>query len=286
VSHETLPLVPLSDGAGVVEAVGSGVERLKVGDRVTTLMTRDWISGPLTPERHAAQNGGPLDGVLARHVVLPERALSRFADHLSFAEAACFPVAGLTAWSVLSEAGLRPGQTVLVTGSGNVSLMALQFARIWGAKVIVTTGDVEGRERKLLELGAHAVINYRADDWPEQVLTANSNAGVDVVIENGGMATLGKTLDALRQGAFVGLVGVLAVATEAPDLTFQMLMKNIRLRGILTGSRDSYEELQQALALHRLRPAIDVRFPLPAFTAAFDHAFNGRPFGKVVIEIE
>lgn len=285
VPDAALPFVPVSDGAGDVVEVGEGVERLKVGDRVTTLMTRDWIAGPLTPERHAAQNGGPLDGVLAESVVLPERALSRFADHLDYAEAACLPIAALTAWTALTKGGLRPGQTVLATGSGNVSLFTLQLGRLWGARVILTSGDVGTRGPKLRRLGAHAVVDYRDPDWPEHVVAANDGRGVDLVIETAGAAALGRTLRAVRQGAFIGLIGLLGSGTAAEDATVPLVMKNVRLRGVITGCRDDYEALQRAVALHALRPVIDSRFPLSDIRVAFDHAFRGRPFGKVVVDV-
>jgi NADPH:quinone reductase-like Zn-dependent oxidoreductase len=286
VAESALPFIPVSDGAGEVIEVGEGVERLKLGDRVTTLMTRDWISGPLTPERHAAQNGGPLDGVLAETVVLPERALAHFSEHLSFAEAACLPIAALTAWTALTESGLHPGQTVLATGSGNVSLFALQLGRLWGARIIVTSGDVAARGPKLKAMGAHAVIDYRAEDWAAQVVAANDGRGVDLAIENGGFKSAGGTLDALRQGGYVAFVGLLALDGQpVPDLTVPFLMKNVRARGVLTGSRDAYEALQRVVGAHAVRPVIDSRFPLADVRAAFDRAFKERPFGKVVIEL-
>jgi len=284
--EDSLPFIPVSDGAGVVVEVGARVKRLKVGDRVTNLMTRGWIAGPLTPERHALQNGGPLDGVLTESSVLDEAALAIFPDHLSFEEAACFPVAALTAWSALSEAGLQPGQTVLATGSGNVSLFTLQLARLWGAKVIVSSGDPGERADRLRELGAHAVVDYRDPDWPAQVVAANGGAGVDMVVENGGARTLGASIEALRQGGFLAMVGVLALTGEpAPDATLPLLLKNVRLRGMVTGSRDSYEAMHRAVALHRLRPVIDSVHPFADVRQAFSRAFDQRPFGKVVIRV-
>ena len=286
VPESALPFIPVSDGAGEVVEVGPGVERLRVGDRVTTLMTRDWISGPITPERHAAQNGGPLDGVLAESVVLPERALSPFAAHLDYAEAACLPIAALTAWTALTEGGLEPGQTLLTTGSGNVSLFALQLGRLWGARVIVTSGNVANRGPMLKAMGAHAVIDYADVEWPAQVIAANQGRGVDLAIENGGFRTVGGTIEALRQGGFLALVGLLALdGAPAPDLTVPFLTKNVRARGVLTGSRDAYEAMMRAVSLHGLRPTIDSSFPLAAAREAFERAFKGRPFGKVVIDL-
>jgi NADPH:quinone reductase-like Zn-dependent oxidoreductase len=287
IGQDALPFVPVSDGAGEVIAVGDDVRSLVVGDRVTTMMTRDWIAGALTPERHAAQNGGPLDGALTEIVTLPERALVRFPDDLEFAEAATLPIAALTAWNALHEGGLAPGQTMLAIGSGGVSLFALQLAKAFGARAIVTTGQPERRGAQLHALGADAVIDYRDENWPEAVVAANGGAGVDLVVECGGLQTLGGSLHALRQGGFIAFVGMVAgLGRDVADFTLPLLLKNARLRGMITGNRDSYEALLRAMTVHRLRPVIDRRFPLEQFRDAFAHLREGRPFGKIVIELD
>jgi NADPH:quinone reductase-like Zn-dependent oxidoreductase len=224
--------------------------------------------------------------VLIDSSVLPEHALSVFPDHLSYEEAACFPIAALTAWSALTEANLRPGQTVLATGSGNVSLFTLQLAKRWGARVIVSTGDTETRGARLRELGADAVVDYRDPAWPAQAVAANAGQGVDLIVENGGVRTLGASLEALRQGGFIAMVGLLALDGEAvADVTLPLLLKNARLRGIVTGNRDAYDEMYRAVALHQLRPVIDSVYPRNDVKGAFARAFEQRPFGKVVIRL-
>ncbi|WP_242140941.1 NAD(P)-dependent alcohol dehydrogenase [Sphingomonas sp. TREG-RG-20F-R18-01] len=284
IPESALPFVPISDGAGEVVEAGSGVERVRVGDRVTTLMTRDWISGPLRPDRHAAQNGGPLDGVLAESVVLPERAVSHFADYLDFDEAATLPIAALTAYTSIVESGVGPGDTMLVTGSGGVSIFTLQLAKLFGTKVVITTGQLDARGPRLRALGADLVLDYGTSDWPQAVLAATGGRGADAVMETGGLSAFAQVLAALRQNGFVALVGFRATTGGmVPDVTFPLLTKNVRLSGIAPGNRDGYEALQRVLDQSRLRPVIDSRFPFADSAAALDHAINGRPFGKVVI---
>jgi len=222
--------------------------------------------------------------VLAESVVLPERAVSRFADHLSFEEAATLPIAALTAYTSLVEAGVGPGDTMLVTGSGGVSIFTLQLAKLFGCRVIITTGQLDARGPRLQALGADLVLDYGTSDWPQAVLDATEGRGADAVMETGGLSTFTQVLAALRQNGFVALVGFRATTGgTVPDVTFPLLTKNVRLSGIAPGNRDRYEALQRVLSQSRLRPVIDSRFPFHDAKGALRHAVEGRPFGKVVI---
>ncbi|NVD99109.1 NAD(P)-dependent alcohol dehydrogenase [Massilia sp. BJB1822] len=283
---EALPLVPVSDGAGEVVAVGAAVTRFKVGDRVTSMMTRDFISGELTPERQAAQNGGPLDGMLQEYAVLPEHALVAFPSHLSYEEAATLPIAALTAWNALTEGGAAPGRTVLLQGTGGVSLAALQLAKLFGARVIITTSKEERRAR-LLELGADVVLNYKTSpDLAGEILAATDGRGVDMVIEVTGLSGMQTSLSVLRLGGYIGFVGLLAGMGDAPDFTLPLLFKNARIRGVLTGSRDMYEDMLRAIGQHQLKPIVGEVFALADFQRAFERYQSSAVFGKVVIRLD
>lgn len=282
---DALPLVPLSDGAGEVVEVGRLVSQLHVGDRVTTMMTRDWDGGALTPMRFAAQNGGPLDGVLQEFVVLHERAVVPFPPHLSYEEASTLPIAAVTAWSALTEGGVGPDKTVLILGTGNVSLFGLQLAKAAGARVIATTSR-EDRIPSLMTAGADIALNYQTHpDWPNAVVEATEGRGADIVIEVAGLQNIDKSLAALRHGGYVGVVGFLAGLGAPPDFTFSLLYKNARLRGVITGSRDTYEDMNRVLTNHRIRPVIDKVFDFADFREALAHYDSGRAFGKVVVRL-
>lgn len=282
----TLPLVPLSDGAGEVVAVGAAVTRFKVGDRVTSMMTRDFISGELTEERKAAQNGGPLDGLLQEYAVLPEQALVAFPSHLSYEEAATLPIAALTAWNALIDGGAGPGRTVLLQGTGGVSLAALQLAKLFGARVIITTSKEERRAR-LLELGADVVLNYRTSpNLAADILAATDGRGVDMVIEVTGLSGMQTSLSVVRVGGYIGFVGLLAGLGEAADFTLPLLFKNARIRGVLTGNRDMYEDMLRAIAQHQMKPLVGAVFALADFQQAFARYRSSEVFGKVVIRLD
>ena len=214
-SRQKFPLVPLSDGAGVVESVGAGVTRFKPGDRVTGSFFEGWLGGEPSEEKMRSNLGGALDGVLCEYRVWPAAALVRTPEHLSDVEAASLPCAGLTAWSaVIKLGGIRPGQTVLTQGTGGVSIFALQFAKMSGARVIATSSS-EAKIEKLKELGADVTINYKTTpDWGKLARQATGH-GVDLVVEVGGVGTLNESIRATRIGGTIAFIGVLAGRPES-----------------------------------------------------------------------
>lgn len=278
-------VVPLSDGAGVVAAVGEGVSRFKVGDRVAGAFMPNWLSGPMTPEVQAGALGGSVDGVLAEQIVLPASGAVKIPDHLSFEEAATLPCAGVTAWYALFVGGhVLPGETVLLLGTGGVSMFSLQFARMAGARVIMTSSSDEKLERAKA-LGADHAINYREHaEWQKKVLDLTEGKGVDHAVEVGGPDTLNKTLEAVRVGGSISLMGVLTGFT-ANLTTVQILHKNIRIQGTYVGSVSMFEAMNRALTQNRMKPVIDRVFPFHAAVDALEYLKSGSHFGKVVIAL-
>jgi NADPH:quinone reductase-like Zn-dependent oxidoreductase len=281
---QKLPLVPCSDGAGDVVAVGDGVSRVRPGDRVCGIFAQGWIAGEPGRELIRTTLGGPLDGMLAELVALAAEGLVKTPDHLSDLEAATLPCAAVTAWSALIEGGLKAGETVLLLGTGGVSLFALQLAVLAGARAIITSSSDEKLERAR-QLGAAAGINYRqVPEWGARVKELTGGEGADYVLEVGGAATLPQSLQAVRVGGRIYLIGVLSGnATEVSIPAIQM--RRVRVEGVLVGSRASFEALNRAVSLHRLRPVIDNTFPLAEARAAFEHMAAGRHFGKICIEL-
>jgi NADPH:quinone reductase-like Zn-dependent oxidoreductase len=282
---QKLPLIPCSDGAGEVVEVGSGVTRVAPGDRVCANFAPRWISGPPTREKLRATLGGPLDGTLAELVVFDQEALVKIPDHLSDEEAATLPCAAVTAWSALvTEGGVTAGETVLVQGTGGVSLFALQIAKLLGARVIATSSRDEKLER-VREMGAAETINYReVPEWGMRAKELTGGTGVDHVVEVGGAGTLQQSLRAVRFGGTISLIGNLA-GTKTELLLTQIFMQRIRVNGILVGHREGFEAMNRAMALHGVRPVIDRVFPFEEFRAAFDHMAAGEHFGKIVVRI-
>lgn len=282
---QKLPLIPCSDGAGEVVDAGEGVTRVRPGDRVSTLFAQKWIAGTPTREKLRSTLGGPLDGTLAELAVFDQEAVVHTPAHLSDEEAATLPCAALTAWSALVTAGgVTAGDTVLVQGTGGVSLFALQFAKALGARVIATSSQDEKLARAR-EMGAAEGINYReVPEWGVRAKELAGGEGVDHVVEVGGAGTLQQSLKALRFGGTVSLIGNLA-GTRAEILLTQIFMQNIRVNGILVGHRESFEAMNRAIALHGLRPVIDRAFPLEEAPAAFRHMAAGDHFGKIVVRL-
>lgn len=280
-----LPMVPLSDGAGDVAAVGPGATRFKLGDRVAAAFMPGWVSGAPDAVKTRSALGGGGTGMLAQSVVLPETGLVAVPDHLSFEEAATLPCAALTAWHAVVSAGqIKAGDTVLVQGTGGVSIFALQFARLNGARVIATSGN-DGKLARVLAMGASDGVNYRTTpDWDRAALALTGGAGVDHVVEVGGAGTLARSLRAVRIGGRVSLIGVLSGGTGEVSL-FPVLMKSIRVQGILVGSVEMFEAMNRAICLHRLRPVIDRVFPMEQTAEALRYLEAGAHFGKVVIRI-
>lgn len=279
-----LPLVPLSDGVGEVLATGPGVQRVRVGDRVCPIFAQRWLAG--RPDRDALRStlGGPLDGTLRERMVLSEEGVVAVPAHLSDEEAATLPCAGVTAWTALvTEGGVTPGQTVLVLGSGGVSVFALQLAKLLGARVVATTSS-DAKAERLRALGADEVVNYRAvPEWGKAI--AKTTGGVDVVVEVGGAGTLPQSLQAVRPGGTIALLGNLAGGTAQGLDLYRIFMRAVRVQGILVGHRQSFEALCQAVAAHRLQPVVDRVFPFGEARAAYAHLKDGEHFGKVCIRI-
>ncbi len=279
----TGPRIPFSDGAGEVVAVGEGVSRFSVGDRVAGIFMQGWVDGEFTPDKGATALGGPMDGMAAERVVLHEEGLVAVPEHLSFAEAATLPCAAVTAWNALvTRGGLKAGDTVLVQGTGGVSIFALQIANMFGARAIVTSSSDEKLARAL-KLGASDGINYRKnEDWDESVLELTEGRGVDHVVEVGGPDTLGKSLNATRTGGNVAVIGVLTgIAGNVPTLS--ILQKNVRVQGINVGSRRMFEDMNRALSLNSVKPVVDREFPFEETQDALRHLKSASHFGKVVV---
>jgi NADPH:quinone reductase-like Zn-dependent oxidoreductase len=277
------PRVPISDGVGEVVALGEGVTSVAVGDRVAGIFYPRWIDGePQPAQLHGAPGGTAADGVLAEYVVLDAEGVVQVPEHLSDEEAATLPCAGVTAWHALERAGVKAGDTVLVQGSGGVSLFALQFASLAGATVIATSSS-DGKLARLRELGASHGVNYKTrPDWDAEVLEATGGRGVDHVIDVAGGANLNRSLGAVRVGGTVSLVGMIA-GTSAPVETFLMAEKYVRLHGILVGSRAMFERMNAAISAHGVRPVIDRTFPLAEIGDALRHLESGAQFGKVCV---
>jgi NADPH:quinone reductase-like Zn-dependent oxidoreductase len=278
-----LPVIPLSDGAGEVVAVGEGTTRVKVGDRVAGIFFQDWIAGKLTREKIKSALGGAINGMLAEYTVLSQDGVVLLPEHLSYEEGATLPCAAVTAWQAVHRGGLIAGETVLLLGTGGVSIFALQFAKILGAKVIITSSSDE-KLAKAKQLGADETINYRTcPDWEKKVYELTQKQGVDQVIEVGGAGTLEKSLKSAAVGGRISLIGILAGAGEVNHT--QILMKSINVQGIYVGSREMFEAMNRAIALHRIKPIIDRVFPFNEALDAYRYLQSGSHFGKVVIQL-
>ncbi|WP_445635320.1 NAD(P)-dependent alcohol dehydrogenase [Nostoc sp. DSM 114161] len=279
------PLIPMSDGAGEVVAVGEGVTRVKVGDRVAATFFQDWIYGSLTREKMKSALGGAIDGMLAEYVVLHQDGLVILPDNLSYAEGATLPCAAVTAWHALVTKGnIGAGESVLLLGTGGVSIFALQFAKIHGARAIATSSSDEKLAR-VKQLGADEIINYKTTpDWEKQVYQLTNRTGVDCVIEVGGAGTLPKSLQAVRVGGSVSLIGVLSDRGSEID-PMPILFKSLTVQGIYVGSREMFEAMNQTIQQHQIKPIIDRVFPFAEAREAYHYLKSAAHFGKVVISV-
>jgi NADPH:quinone reductase-like Zn-dependent oxidoreductase len=276
-------VVPISDGAGKVVAVGAGVQRVRLGDRVAATLFPNWLDGPFQLS-HLPQLGGSLDGMLTEFAVLPEAALVLIPEHLSYAQAATLPCTAVTAWNALTGdgRGVQRGQTVLTLGSGGVSLFALQFAKLLGARVIATTGHAD-KEQRLRDLGADDVVNYRdIPDWHVAVRELTAGQGVDRVVDVAG--TLEQSLRSVTVNGHVAFVG--SVSGNCPPIDPGLLFgAAATIRALAVGSRAQFTDMNRAITAHRLNPVIDRVFPFEEAAAAYRHYESGSPFGKVIIAI-
>ncbi len=281
---QKLPLVPCSDGVGTVLAVGDGVTRVKVGDRVAGIFSQTWRAGEPSRDKLASTLGGPLDGMLGEQVLLHEEGVVHVPAHLSDEEAATLPCAAVTAWSALSQGNLKAGDTLLVQGTGGVSIFALQFGKLLGARVIATSSSDEKLERAR-SLGASDGINYKAEpQWSKKARELTGGVGLDHIIEVGGAGTLEQSLRAVRMGGHVSVIGQLTGNAAQVNL-IPILMQNVRVQGVLVGSRETFESMNKAISVNKLRPVIDRVFPFSEARAAFDHLASGSHFGKVCIRM-
>ena len=279
----TLPLIPLSDGVGEVVEVGAGVTRVAVGDRVCPSFLQRWVGGELNLERITGSLGGPIDGVMADLMVLPEGGVCRVPEHLSDVQAATLPCAALTAWSALvTEGRLRAGERLLVQGTGGVALFALQFAKMAGAHVTVISSS-DDKLARARALGADAGINYRSEpEWARASRAITGGAGFDHILELGGEKTLPQSLRCIRPGGTVSMIGVLSGGTMSASLGL-IVTRQVRLQGITVGSRDGFEAMLRAIGQHRLEPVVDRVFDFAELKDAMAYLASGAHFGKVCL---
>jgi NADPH:quinone reductase-like Zn-dependent oxidoreductase len=280
-----LPLVPLSDCSGEVIEVGCSVDRFQIGDRVASAQMPDWTAGPFKPENGHSALGAAVDGVLSRYLDGNQRGFVKIPDALSFEEAATLPTAALTAWNALFEVGdLKPGQTVLVQGSGGVSVFALQFALAAGARVFALTGS-QAKVGRLERLGAEQVIRYEQEpEWSRTVLEATGGVGVDHVVETGGATTIDESIKATACGGSISLVGLLTGAGGRLDM-LPILTKTLRIQGVIVGSVEMFERMIGMIEHLSIRPVIDEAFQMQDVAAALEYLKSGRHLGKVIIKV-
>lgn len=279
-----VPRIPLSDCCGEVVETGDGVDQFQVGDRVSGLILAGWQAGPPRAKVFGTGLGGETEGVLAEYVLFKESGVIKVPDHLTAIQAATLPCAALTAWNALmTDHPVKPGETVLLLGTGGVSLFALQFAKIAGASVAITSSSDQKLELAR-NMGADFTVNYREnDEWEKEILNWTNRAGVDHVVEVGGAGTLPKTAKAVRIGGHIALIGVLSGASDFNPIS--VLMKAVTLRGIYIGSGHMYEEMNRAISKHKLEPVIDQVFPFEEVPQAYEYLASGKHSGKIVIDL-
>jgi NADPH:quinone reductase-like Zn-dependent oxidoreductase len=275
-------LIPLSDGAGDVIAVGPGVSRVKTGDRVAGCFMQKWIGGAIDEVAMASAMGGAIDGMLTELAVLEEDGVVKLPAGLSFEEGATLPCAGLTAWHALVEIGnIKAGDIVQTQGSGGVSIFALQFARMFGARVIATSSSAAKAER-LKKIGAEAVIDYRATpDWDKETMKLTGGRGADITVEVGGAGTLPRSFLATRLGGRIVVIGLLSGMAEVDPMP--ILRRNLRVQGLYVGNRQMFEAMNRAIEAAGLKPVIDKVFPFAQARDAYRHLKSQNHFGKIVI---
>jgi len=280
----TFPFVPVADGAGEVVALGSDVTDVALVDRVIPHFMPDWLDGPMRPERIAAMRGITLPGSLSEYVVVPARSVVGLPEHLDFAQGATLPIAATTAWNGVRSASVRPGSTVVILGTGGVSLFALQFAKASGATAVLVSSS-EAKLERGRGLGADHLVNYRTTpDWDKAVLEITGGRGVDLVVETVGGPSFVRSLNAVAMGGTVFTVGFIAGSETAFDL-FAVIGKAVRIVGNSTGSVADLKEAVRAIAANRIVPVVDRRFGIDETAAAYaELAAGSRHFGKLVLE--
>jgi len=278
--------IPISDGAGEIVELGEGASKFKVGDRVTSNFVSQWLTGPISPELFATSLGGPVDGLGRKYSVLREESLVLIPDHLTYEEASTFPCASLIAWNALFEGPkpILPGQSVLIIGTGGVSIFALQLAKLAGAHIIIISSSDE-KLAKAKEMGAHVLINYKTNpDWEKEVLRVTGNRGAHHIVEVGGANTLAKSASCVAQNGTLTVVGGLSGFEGAIPATL-IIKRTPTVRGALIGSREMYERLTAAVALHNVHPVIDKVFDFEQLPQALAYLKSGNHFGKIVVRV-
>lgn len=277
-------LIPVSDGAGEVVGVGEGVRRFKGGERVAGIFSQSWLGGAQVDDMWQTALGGAVDGVLTEYQVFDADGLVRLPDGLSFEEGATLPCAAVTAWNSLYGCKpLKAGETVLALGTGGVSVFAIQFAKAAGARVIATSSS-DAKLAKAKALGAHETINYTAHpDWEREVRRLTGGAGVDHVVEVGGTGTLPRSIASTKAGGHIGLIGLLAEGEAIDPLA--ILGASCLVRGVAVGSREMFEDMNRAIALHDIKPVVDRTFAFEEAPAALAALAEASHVGKIVIRI-
>ncbi|MEZ5343989.1 MAG: NAD(P)-dependent alcohol dehydrogenase [Pyrinomonadaceae bacterium] len=275
--------IPVSDGVGVITEAGENVGEWKTGDRVAGIFLPNWLDGELTKEKYTAALGGAdLDGVLSEFAVFDKRSIVNVPGNLSDAEAATLPVAALTAWHAVSRSGIKKGESVLIQGTGGVSLFALQFAHALGAVPFVISSS-DAKLEMVQKLGANVSINYKLfPEWEEKILELTHGNGVDHVIETVGGGNLNRSLAAVKTSGTIAFIGLIA-GLSAPINTYQFVTKNVSIYGIETGSREMFIEMNKFIEKHDIKPVIDREFGFEEVRSALEYLGRGAHFGKVVI---
>ncbi len=280
-----LPRIPCSDGAGEVVAVGEGVSRVQAGDRVAGIFMQNWIDGEADAAKIRGALGGDIDGLLAQFVVLREEGVVRFPEHLSCEEAATLPCAGVTAWNAIHNVGrVTTGDTVVIQGTGGVSIFALQFAKMAGARVLGTSSSDEKLERAK-KLGLDAGVNYvEQPAWDQWVMQQTDGRGADLIVEVGGTGTLGRSLRAVRIGGTVAQIGVLSESHEQLEIPL-LLHRQVHLKGIYVGSRTHFEKMNRAIIEQKFKPVMDEVLSFSNAPAALHRMKAGAHFAKLVTSV-
>lgn len=283
--RQKLPLIPCSDGAGEVIEVGKKVTQWKVGDRVCGIFAQEWWDGPPNYKNLRSTLGGPLDGMLVQERIFNEQGLVSIPKNLSYEEASTLPCAALTAYNaVVTYGNVKPGSSVLILGTGGVSIFALQFAKAMGCETIVTSSSEEKLHRAT-QLGANHTINYTSrQNWEREVKKITNMNGCDLVIEVGGAGTLPKSMMAVRPGGTIALIGVLA-GGEGNLSLYPILMQGVCMQGIIVGNKRQFQEMNRAIETNQIHPVVDKIFPLEDYLPAFRHMESGSHFGKIVIRL-
>lgn len=278
-------VVPVSDGAGEVVAVGKDVTLVKKGDRVSVNCAADWVGGPFISEYHKSSVGFLIDGMLAEYAMFNENALVHVPDYMSYVEAASLPCAAVTAWTALNmHTPLQPGQTVLIQGTGGVSLFALQIAKLFNARVLAITSSDE-KAAKLRELGVEAVVNYNTHpDWDREILALTNGEGVDKLLDIAGEKTIVKSAAATKVRGVIALIGFASgFGGGLPPI--DILSRSLTISGSAVGSRTDFEAMLKAMDMHKVKPVIDRVYPFAEFQEAYKRIESGKQVGKIVIDL-